>query len=607
MAVADLSPDGARIVVHASPTDKDRLVQLPGAAWRDARWLLPRTWAACLQLRAVFGAELQLGDDLRAWATRERVERVDPCLHLREAIALPHVLDVAAKLDAVEERVGGPRLRDFQRAAVGFLVTAGQACLLDAMGTGKTPTLVRTLQVLQEMGRRPLPALVVCPNSLKHTVWQRELERWAPELRVVVVDGSAGQRRKSLATEADVYVVNWDVLRLHSRLAPYGSARLTDAQRQPKELNEIAPRTTILDEAHRLRTVGTRLERQDDGTSIRVPTSQQALAAWAVSHQATYRFALTGTPADRNVEDMWGLFHGVAPESFPAKTRFIERYAQTSFGLFGGLEVLGLRPDTAAEYHAITTPLYRRVPQEVSMPQLPPVLPPTVRETPLTPKQRRAYDQMARAMLAELNELLVAKGPLSVLGRLRQLAAASAEVTDHDAAGDPIVRLTAPSTKVDDLVELLAELGDESLVVAAESRQLIELAADRLRKERVSHGLVTGAVSAYDRRLAVDGFQDGRLRVILLTLGAGAEGLTLTRARRMLFMQRSFSPMVNRQAEGRVRRVGSEGHAWIQYLHQVAPDTVEERVAAIVEGKEERIEELLRDREVVARLLGGGS
>jgi SNF2 family DNA or RNA helicase len=356
----------------------------------------------------------------------------------------------------------------------------------------------------------------------------------------------------------------------------------------------------ILDEAHRLRTVGSRVERDEDGNQTRVPTSQQALAAWALLHQARYRFELTGTPADRDVGDVWGLLHGIRPDWFPGKTRHLERYAETTFGLWGGQEVIGLRADTTAEYHAVTTPLYRRIPQEISMPELPPVLPTMIRETPLTPKQRRAYDQMERTMLAELNELLVAPDPLVQLTRLTQFASASAEV---DEAGR--VRLTAPSAKVDDLVELLAELGDEPLVVAAESRQLIELAAERLRRERVSHGLVTGAVAPVDRATSVRRFQDGGIRVILLTLAAGSEGLTLTRASRMLFMQVSYSPMVNHQAEGRIRRFGSEIHDSIQYIQQLAPGTVEERREAVIAGKEGRVEELWRDREVLLRLLGG--
>jgi len=423
-----------------------------------------------------------------------------------------------------------------------------------------------------------------------------------------VVDGSASKRRSQFPASddccagADVWVVNWDLLRLHSRLAPFGNTSLTDAQRQPKELQQLGARTVVLDEAHRLRSVGTRLETQEDGTTKRIPTSQQALAAWAVLHAARYRFVLTGTPADRDVGDMWGLFHGIEPTWFPSKSRFVDRYAHTTYGLFGGLQILGLRDDTRQEYHAITQPLYRRLPQEITMPQLPPVLPPEIRETPMSPKQRRAYDQMETLMMAQLNELLVAVRPIAQFARLLQFAAASAEIVGE--GDDRKVRLTAPSSKVDDTMELLAELGDEPLVIAAQSSQLIDLMAERLRKEKIPFGKVTGDVPLVDRATSVDRFQNGYDRVILLTFGAGAEGLTLTRSRRLLFMQEPWEPLVHDQVKGRIRRFGSEHHEWVQYLYQRAPATVESRKAEVLAGKEERIEELLRDKETVMRLLG---
>src|SRR5580698_4072028 len=108
-----------------------------------------------------------------------------------------------------------PKLMPFQRAGVAFLVTAERALLADEMGTGKSVQVIRALQVLNALNKNPLPALIICPNSLKITVWQRELEKWAPELSVMMIDGGAAVRRKQLATPADVYVINWDLLRYH--------------------------------------------------------------------------------------------------------------------------------------------------------------------------------------------------------------------------------------------------------------------------------------------------------------------------------------------------------------------------------------------------------
>lgn len=613
MASADVDLSLDRIVVRASLSDKDRLTQVPGAAWHKATdtWRLPLTWAACLQLRGVFGSDLRLGEGLIEWAWRTREDFLAPAEAVREAMALEptgtaavHLRRISDALDRVEAG-SDLKLKPFQRAGVAYLVTARQAGLFDEMGTGKTVQLIRTLQTLHELGEPVFPALVICPNSLKNTVWLRELADWSPELDVRVIDGSAAKRREQILGDGcclgyDVAVVNYDLLKLHSRLAPFGSVRLTDKQKQPKELNAVGYRTVIADEAHRFCHVGGKKVRNEDGTTTTVPTSQQTLAGFAVMHQAANRFVLTGTPVDNHVGDLWGLLHAVLPDWFPSRTRYLDRYAERGFGLFGGVEILGINPRTEPEFRAVTSPLYRRVLKKVALPQLPPKLPTLYRETPMSARQAKAYREMETSMLARLNEILVAKTTIEQFTRLLQFAAAAAEIDENGK-----VRLTGASSKVDDLVDLLGELGERPLVVAAESRQLIELAAERLRRERVSHGLVTGALSPYERAENVRRFQAGHLRAMLLTLGAGAEGITLTRADTMLFMQRSPRPLLNSQGEDRIYRIGSEIHEGIQIIEQVTPGTVEERRREQLEAKGIRIEDVLQDEAALRRLLGG--
>jgi SNF2 family DNA or RNA helicase len=590
MATAELNRERGKIVIDSTYAERDVIAKVPGAKWvrEFSHWEVPHTWAACLQLRGLFGQRLELGPELTEWAWEVRTRHIQPAERLRLALTdegfddIPMVKDVNRALDAIEND-SELKLKPFQRVDVMYLVGAERAVLANPMGLGKSPVTVRTLQVLDELGEDPFPAVVICPNSLKNTVWANEFAKWAPELKVQVIDGSAGKRRKQFAEKVDVYVINWDSVRLHSRLGSYGTIKLTDAQKAPKELNELNPHTVVMDEAHRMRE----------------PNSQQTRATWAVAHQAQFRFALTGTPVNNHVGDVWGLLHCVQPAWFPAKTKFLDRYAETMFGLFGGMEVLGLRAETEAEFRAITNPLMRRLPKEAALPQLPKKRPVMYRETPMTPKQAKAYQQMESDLVASLNELVVAPNPLSQLTRLLQFAAASAEV---DETGQ--LHLANPSNKVDDLVELLGEMGDEPLVVAAVSRQLIELAAARLDKEKITYGLITGAVAPIDRATAVTRFQEGRNRVIMLTLGAGAEGLTLTRANTMLFMQESFSPLENSQAEDRIHRIGAEVHDHVQVIKQVTPGTVEYRKQAQLEKKAVRIEEVVRDRDALKRLLG---
>lgn len=528
------------------------------------------------------------------------------------------------------------KLLDFQRPGVAFLVRNKRAILADPPGLGKTAQLIRTLQVLAEMGQNPYPALVVCPNSLKSSTWSFELTKWAPEIHVEIIDGSAVNRRKQLervrtygAETPVVAVINWEGVRLHSRLAGYGTIALSDKDREPKELNQIGLRTVICDEAHRLKD----------------PKSAQTRATWAVLHGAEYRYLATGTPIDKNIVQLWALLHGIEPDWTPSKIKYTDRYADASVNFFGGLDVHGIKPDTKAEFFRIVDPLMRRIPKEAALPQLPPRLPDQIRHTPMLPKQKKAYEQMREHMIANIDGLLVAPNPLAQVMRLNQLASSCAELVpvtrrewrtrpvytgtthtgengrvireiERDGNGDAVmekylveypdfdVRLTAPSPKVDDLVDLLEELGDEPLVVGAESRQLIELAAERLERLNIPHGLVTGAQSGYERGQAVERFQNGKLRVILLTLGAGAEGLTLTRASRALAMQDSYSSIRNQQFVDRIYRIGSEHHDSVQTIRQITPGTVEETKQDILSTKAMRAEELVRDRSTLLQLLG---
>lgn len=629
MAVAELTPDGTAIAVETTYTERSLMNLMPGARYHNG-WTTRLSWPACLQLRGLFGAQLQVGPRLREWAADLRRERIDPVMGIRTALNLEgfdakgDAYNYLACLEAIEawDNPNERRLYHYQATDVLFLCLNGHAILGNEPGLGKTGALIRTLQVLNDAGQRPFPALVVCPNSLKNTVWANEIALWAPGLKVQVVHGGAATRRKQLDAEADVYVINWDMARLHSRLAPYGQIALADAEKTRKELNDKEFRTVILDEAHRLKD----------------PHTKQTRAVWALGDEAEFRFALTGTPVADHLGDLWSLLRFVEPDWFPTKTKWMDRYAETAPNFYGGADVIGIKASTRAELFATIDPLIRRVPKRLALPQLPEKLPTQYRETPMTPKQEKAYRQMEKHLAALLDgQLLTAQNALSQIVRLTQFAAASAELSEpyevnrrvrwfgsphqknngkyvlnedgtimvtKDMVQD--VLLSNPSSKVDDLIDLLEEMGDEPLVVAAMSRQLIELAAARLTDLKIPHGLVTGAQTPDERALNVARFQGGKTRVILLTLGAGAEGLTLTRASTMLFMQRSWSTIQNSQAEDRIHRIGSERHRAIRIVEQLTPGTIEERRLEVLKGKEDRIQEIIRDEAVLRQLLTGG-
>lgn len=588
MPKADLYVHDSSNVIKIETTYQDRhlMTELPGGRFNRqlGSWLAPLSWATCVTLRGLFGERLEIGEALQKWAWEARNSRIEPAYRIRNLLELPADMPFP-ELDEVEKG-STLKLFPYQRVDVKFLLLNERALLANEPGLGKTAVLIRFTQVLKHLGHQPLPVVIICPNSLKFAVWQRELAAWAPELTVQVVDGSAGKRRKQLANQADVYVINWDGVRLHSRLAPYGQISLTDAERMPKELNELQPRAVFMDEAHRLKS----------------PQTAWTRAAWAVAHQARYRVAATGTPVTDNVGDFWSLGHALEPTWLPAKTKFMDRYAQVSLNFFGGAEVVGVNPNNKDELFSIMDPLTRRVPKQLALPQLPPKLPVQYRHTPMSTKQQKAYDSMREEMLAMLDGgLLVAGDDRTKFLRLMQFAAASAEIIE-----DGSVKLTSPSSKVDDVIDLLEEMGDAPLVVGAVSRQLIELVGKKLEQLKIPHGYVTGAYTPAERRLAVDNFQAGRIRVILVTLGAGAEGITLTRADTLLFMQEDFSEVANKQFTDRIHRIGSEQHAAIRIIKQITPDSVEERKLELLEGKRTRMEEILRDQDSIRYLLGVG-
>lgn len=571
MAVAELNADGTRIVLHTEFREKEIAKSVPGCRWdRDLRtWWVPLSWAACVQLRSIFGATLGVGQNLAAWAQNEVQMRVNPCSELR----------LAQDSEALQF-LGS--LYPFQRAGVDFLVRAGHSLIADEMGLGKTVQAIASLEVV---GDAAYPAVIVCPNSMK-VPWSEAFAKWAPSRTAVILTGGVAARRKQLALvesgEADVAIVNWEQLKLHSRLAHYGSTTLSEAEKTPKELNVIPFRSVLADEAHRGKD----------------PKSKQTRALWALGEGAAVerRIALTGTPIEKSPADLWAIMHFVCPEEYPAKTRFVDRYALSEYDVYGFMKITGVRPETRDELFRILDPRMIRRTKRAVLPQLPEKTYST-RLVELGTKQKKAYDQMRKEMIAELDGgLIMASNTLTKATRLVQFASAYGEIVDGDK-----LRLSAPSCKVEILEELVEELGDQQAVVFAVSRQLIELAAARMSQLGVRNGQVSGAVGEADRAANIAAFQAGQLQLLFVTLGAGGEGLTLTAAQTAIFLQRAWSNTQNLQAEDRVHRIGQEGRVHI--IDVVAQGTIEERVAEVRAEKGERVEEIARDEETFRRWL----
>lgn len=591
MAEAEVASSGDVIEVVTDYVERDLIRSVPGSRWNPntRHWTTPLSWGSCLALRGVFEDRLTLGPRLTEWAWRERAERVDPASALRSAVEV----DVSYH----------ESLYPFQQAGVAWLVTAGCAALTDEMGTGKTAQTVVATRVNHETRDPAFPVCVIAPNSVTGT-WRREWNYWDPRATVFVLPKGAAKKRKLLqevheaheAGDQVVLILNVEAARLHTRLAPYGDIELkkctecggqsekvktSQCEVHRKELNAIPWRTVIVDEAHRTKD----------------PKSKQTRAVWTVQHTktVTYRYSLTGTPIANHPGELWPLMHGVAPEDYPTKTKYVDRYCLQGWNPFGGLDIIGVRPDTRDEFYSILNPRMRRMPKQLVLPYLPPKLR-QMRQVDMSPKQAKAYREIDDRMVTRLDDgsVLLATNNLAQNTRLLQFSSAFVNVLE-----DGEVELSEPSPKLDVMDEIIEELDGAGVVFAAESRQLIELAASRLDKRGIAYRKIVGGMTQEQREQAITDFQSEYASVMLMTLKAGGVGLTLTRAGVIVFLQRSWSMIDNKQAEDRVHRIGSERHDNVLVIDVVTNDTVEEDQIPKLHEKLQRHQEIVRDREVL--------
>lgn len=601
--------EGDHITINAQWRMKEVCRALPGAKWDTNKnlWRIPVSWTACLSLRSTFKEELEIGPNLKEWANNELATRINPSNSLRD-------------VEATEE--GDQDLFPHQRAGVTFLAKARKALLADEPGLGKTAQAIRGLKRVQEEGSEVFPALIVCPNTLKKN-WQREFNQWWPDVKVQVISGTPVQRRKAFETEADVYVINWESLRTHSRLLSYGSIALARCSEcgghdsktttarcevHERELNRINFKSVVADEIHRSKD----------------PKSKQTRALWAASGNAETRFALTGTPIANTVVDLWPILHWLDVKEWPSKTKWLDRYVNTFMNHFGALVILGLKPEMESEFYAGIHPRMRRMLKARVLPWLPEVINDR-RDVEMGAKQAKAYNQMLDNMMAMLDAtpedqmqnaeiaagamdggVVVAPNPLTQTARLLQFASAYGTMELVD--GGEKMLLSDPSCKVDALMDDMknGDFGEDSVAVCAVSRQLIELLSARMTKEKIPHGLITGAQSGDERQKAIDDFQSGRIKWILFTAQAGGVGITLTTARRLVMLQRPWSLVDYKQALDRVHRIGSEIHDSIIITDYVTEGTIEERVIEALDSKAENFEQVVRDKSKLLDILKEG-
>lgn len=585
------------LTISSEWTEKELIKSIPGSRWNAKLkvWTLPDAWASFVTAKGILGDRLSFSENVLTRMWSEHRERIAPSLDLRD------------KLYYEPDHTFDGRLYEFQVTGTKWLQVAGNALLADEMGTGKT---IQTLAAMRHHEENALPALVICPNTVK-IPWARAVIDWYKEATPYAITGSAAQRKKLLDDAKKdpnaIVIMNIESVRLFSRLAPFGSTRLSRCREcdkvngqesitaarcetHAKALNSFGFKTVVLDEAHR----------------IKDPKSKQTRACWAVGHNESvkWRIALTGTPLANHPGDLWSIMHFLTPDEFPNKSKFVNRYCLQTWNSFGGMDIVGVNPNTKEELFKILDPRMRRVTKDLVLKQLPPKIR-NVHFVEMSTKQRKAYNELDHNLITRLSDgsLMVSPNNLAAATRHIQLASAYLNVVKPDENDEStwVYRMCDPSPKLDALEELMEDING-SVVIAAESRQLIELASARLEKKNITHGLITGNVVHGVREKVLNNFQSGKIKVLLFTIKAGGTGLTMTAADTMVFLQRSWSMVDNLQAEDRVHRIGSEVHNAINYIDIVCQDTIEESQIKRLHEKAQRLEEIMRDRERRMRL-----
>ncbi|WP_282694532.1 DEAD/DEAH box helicase [Streptomyces sp. CC208A] len=441
-------------------------------------------------------------------------------------------------------------LRDYQLRGLNWLhrmTSLGLGgCLADDMGLGKTITVIALHLHRQGEPATAGPTLVVCPTSLMGN-WQREFERFAPGTRVRRFHGTA----RDLDGLADGDVV----------LTTYGTMRL-DAER-------LAVRSWGLLVA-------------DEAQHVKNPYSATARRLRTIGARA--RVALSGTPVENDLSELWAILDWTTPGLLGGLGAFRRRYAAAVEG--------GADPAAAQRLGALVRPFLLR--RRKSDPGIAPELPPkteTDRAVSLTPEQAGLYEAVVRENLVAIAE---AEG-MARRGLVVKLLTSLKQICNHPAQylKEELPRIAGRSGKLELLDELLDTILAEgaSTLVFTQYVEMARLLETHLTERGVRTQFLHGGTPVAEREAMVARFQDGEVPVFLLSLKAAGTGLNLTRAEHVVHYDRWWNPAVEAQATDRAYRIGQTRPVQVHRI--VAEGTVEDRIAAMLARKRELADAVL--------------
>jgi superfamily II DNA or RNA helicase len=537
----------------------ETLVQLGDGSYG----MLPEDWLKRLGAIPAYGEEGEESIKFR----RSQVGLLDALLAEQPEIgfdeAFAKAREQVARFEAVRraEQPAGfqGQLRGYQMDGLGWMHFLRQfgfgGCLADDMGVGKTPQVLALLEerrAEREAGATIPPSLVVVPKSLVFN-WIQEAARFTPRLRVV--DHTGTGRTTDLFQDADVI------------LTTYGTLRRDAAEFRDHRFDYV-----VLDEAQAIKNAST----------------ESAKAARLL--QADHRLALSGTPVENHLGELWSLFEFLNP------------------GLLGGASALasaGAGTRTLDEdsrrllARALRPFILRRTKEQVAS-----ELPPKVEQTlvcELEPDQRRLYNELREhyrsSLLNRLTDAGLKRSKIQVLEallRLRQ-AACHPGLIDKRRSEEPSAKLDLLRLQLDDVLE-----EGRKAIIFSQFTSFLALLRSRLDEEKIAYEYLDGATR--DRETPVQRFQtDPGRRLFLISLKAGGLGLNLTAAEYVFLLDPWWNPAVEAQAIDRAHRIGQDKQVFAYRL--IAKDTVEEKILDLQRTKRDLADAILNaDNSVIGNL-----
>ena len=440
------------------------------------------------------------------------------------------------RIDLSKHFPEGRELYPFQYVGVRFIELAnGRALIGDDMGIGKTIQALAYIALTAEHH----PALVVCPANVKFN-WLKEAKAWLPNYTSAVVENG-----KSDIPDTDIVIINYDLMK-----------------KQQIALENRGFNIVVFDESHYLKNV----------------KAQRTQASLSVAQASKSIVCLSGTAITNRPVEFYTTLNLLRPNEFSNFFSYAKRYCDGHQNDWGHWDFSG--SSNEEELHERTRTVgIRRLKKEV-MAELPDKIRQIIDVEP-TKAERKEYNDLHRSwinryQMYQQNNNMPAGFVLNMLtdlrhhcGRMKVTATANWVREYHDLTGKPIV-------------------------VFAHHKDVIEMLGEALSDEKI--GFITGSVSAQKRQQMVDRFQDGNINVLICSTVAAKEGLTLTEADTVVFVEREWVPGWEEQAEDRVNRIGQDSSTvWANYLSVTG--TIDDKFNTVIEAK----------REVVQAILDGGS